>query len=405
VSAKVLRTLLALAFPGGVLLLAATAMMHFEIVPEPAWEFLPYFAYLVFAVALVLSVMFNRSRVFFAMLTLVITDLTLRWIMPRMAAAGVDRIVFDALAFLLPLNLLALAFANDRGIVTGRGRLRLGFIGLQAIAVAVICLPQQAAAAALLQYSFIDPGVPEWSRVSQPALLSFVVGGTVLLVRLLKRHRPVESGLFWTLVAAFVALNAGSSMHLSSTYFATGGLILAIAVVETSYSMAYRDELTDLPSRRAMNETLLKLGDTYAIGMVDVDHFKQFNDTYGHATGDQVLRMVASKMAEVSGGKAFRYGGEEFAVIFAGMSVEEAFPKLQSLRQRIENSRFMVRGKDRRKSGGRPNGRKRETNVTVSIGVAASRPEENLTPEQIIKLADRALYQAKKSGRNCVMVS
>lgn len=86
--------------------------------------------------------------------------------------------------------------------------------------------------------------------------------------------------------------------------------------------MAYQDELTSLPGRRALKEYLLKLGSEYTIAMFDIDHFKKFNDTHGHDVGDQVLRMVASKLATVSGrGKSFRYGGEEFTLVFSEKSL------------------------------------------------------------------------------------
>jgi GGDEF domain-containing protein len=78
--------------------------------------------------------------------------------------------------------------------------------------------------------------------------------------------------------------------------------------------------------------------------MVDVDHFKKFNDTFGHDTGDQVLRMVAARLAQATGGgKAFRCGGEEFAVLFAGKSAKEAYAHAEGLRQSIEEATFVVR--------------------------------------------------------------
>ena len=95
--------------------------------------------------------------------------------------------------------------------------------------------------------------------------------------------------------------------------------MVAIAVLQDTFRMAFRDELTGIPSRRALNERLAALGNRYTIAMLDVDHFKNFNDTYGHDLGDQVLKMVAAHIAGVGGGgKAFRYGGEEFTVLFPG---------------------------------------------------------------------------------------
>ena len=83
--------------------------------------------------------------------------------------------------------------------------------------------------------------------------------------------------------------------------------------------MAYDDELTGLPARRALNEALTRLRGVYTVAMVDIDHFKRFNDEHGHDVGDQLLRMVGARVGEVrGGGRAFRYGGEEFAVLFPG---------------------------------------------------------------------------------------
>jgi diguanylate cyclase (GGDEF)-like protein len=170
--------------------------------------------------------------------------------------------------------------------------------------------------------------------------------------------------------------------------------------------MAYLDELTQLPSRRALNEALLKLGDTYTIAMADVDHFKKFNDTYGHESGDQALRLVSSRLAHIAGGgKAYRYGGEEFALVFPGKLSEEVFVYLDRMRRIIEQSTFMVRGKDRRKGKrAAARGAKKETNVTVSIGLASTNGDR-LLPSEVLRMADQALYKAKAKGRNCVVTA
>jgi diguanylate cyclase (GGDEF)-like protein len=140
--------------------------------------------------------------------------------------------------------------------------------------------------------------------------------------------------------------------------------------------------------------------------MVDVDHFKKFNDTYGHDSGDQALKMVASRLAHVTGGgKAYRYGGEEFAILFPDKPVEEAFTYLDRMRRLIEQSPFMVRGPDRRRTRRKKQkaGGKTETSVTVSVGIAASQRNE-FTVEEVLRAADQALYKAKNRGRNCTVI-
>ncbi len=140
--------------------------------------------------------------------------------------------------------------------------------------------------------------------------------------------------------------------------------------------------------------------------MIDIDHFKRFNDRYGHAVGDQVLRMVASTMERVpGGGTAYRYGGEEFALVFPGQTAADVMPALDALRKAVEATCFVLRGPDRpREKPEKPKSKSGPQNavlVTVSIG-AADRNERRRRPEQVIHAADMALYRAKNAGRNRV---
>jgi diguanylate cyclase (GGDEF)-like protein len=191
-------------------------------------------------------------------------------------------------------------------------------------------------------------------------------------------------------------------------YFSAAGLILVFTSIETSFSMAYIDELTELPGRRSLNETLVNLGKKYAIAMIDIDRFKKFNDTYGHKTGDDVLKMVASKLKELTGGaKVFRYGGEEFTAVFPGKTAKEVVPHLDTYRKIVESTPFTVRGRGRRKRSVEDRGKikragRKGINITVSIGVAS--PNRRMTtPEKVLKTADRILYKAKREGRNRVL--
>jgi GGDEF domain-containing protein len=153
---------------------------------------------------------------------------------------------------------------------------------------------------------------------------------------------------------------------------------------------------------------------------VDIDHFKSVNDTFGHETGDHVLAMVASSLAKVTGGgKPFRVGGEEFTILFPGKSGSEVLEHLEILRQAIEDNPFRLRGVDRRASPRGPDrrssahkksvSRKAKTirgalQVTVSIGVAESE-DADMHVEEVLNLADQALYSAKRSGRNRIEVA
>ena len=189
-------------------------------------------------------------------------------------------------------------------------------------------------------------------------------------------------------------------------YFGTAGLILVYAVLEHGYEMAHRDELTGLPGRRALKKVMLELGGRYAVAMCDVDHFKTFNDTFGHEAGDQVLRFIGSKLSQVGGGaRAFRYGGEEFTVVFPGRTAEEAQPFMDSLREAIAASSFGLRspGRAEKKTG---QGSEEQVFVTITVSIGGAENSKKLaTPELVLEAADGALYRAKASGRNCVRLA
>ena len=142
--------------------------------------------------------------------------------------------------------------------------------------------------------------------------------------------------------------------------------------------------------------------------MCDVDHFKKFNDTHGHDIGDQVLKLVAARLAEVEGGgMAFRFGGEEFCVIFNGRTADAALPHLEAIRISIERYQMAVRNDERPRDpqeGTRLRGAtlpQKRLSVTISIGVADRKGLE-MKPAEAIKAADLALYRAKEGGRNKV---
>jgi diguanylate cyclase len=156
------------------------------------------------------------------------------------------------------------------------------------------------------------------------------------------------------------------------------------------------DALTGLANRRALEEfvrsaqiTSMETGEPLSILMIDIDHFKKFNDSFGHQVGDQVLRLVAKVLQENVRGDdlAARYGGEELMAVLPGTAVDICAEIAERIRRRISEARLT-----RRATG------EEISSVTVSIGVAQFRLAESA--EMMIERCDRALYQAKRSGRN-----
>jgi diguanylate cyclase (GGDEF)-like protein len=250
----------------------------------------------------------------------------------------------------------------------------------------------------------------QWMSLIQMAYPLFLAVFILLVVQYLREPRPLHAaqiigliGIFWMLPKTFIlpfTLNIMCSQVM---------LMIAAAVSHEAYQMAFRDELTGLPGRRALNERMQRLGRNYVIAMTDVDHFKKFNDTHGHDVGDQVLRLVASRLSRVTGGgRAYRYGGEEFALVFAGKTAEECLPHLEAVREMIANYAIQLRDQNSRPQDD-STGRQRRggsasstVSVTISIGVA-ERQADHRNPDEVLKSADQALYSAKGAGRNCVM--
>jgi diguanylate cyclase len=159
------------------------------------------------------------------------------------------------------------------------------------------------------------------------------------------------------------------------------------------------DPLTSLANRKFFDEALAKAlaaarskGEPVSLMLTDIDHFKKFNDNYGHLTGDQVLRLVASAVKQNVKGQdiAARYGGEEFAIVLPNTVLRSALTVADHIRCAVMNKELMKR------STGEHLGR-----VTISIGVASMR--SNDTPQSLIERADVCLYSAKRSGRNRVI--
>ncbi len=404
------RTILSFAIPGGVLLLAMALVLHWGLLPLASSPLVDFYRYAVLVAGLTLAWRFSSSQLFFAVLLLVLAAAGMRLAGERDTA----EVARNAIGLLLPINLIVLSFGRGPGFHPATTVSRATALFVQSVAIVVISRPEQDLQLKWLEYPVFPSGLFSWTGLPQPILAAFFVGFAMLLAQYVLHRRSVDKACFWALAAAALGLQLGQSARLASAYLTTGGLILIVAVVETSYAMAFRDELTGLPSRRAFNQTLLALGQQYTIAMADVDHFKQFNDLYGHETGDQVLRLVASRMAQsAAGGQVFRCGGEEFAVVFPGKSVRQALASAEAMRKYVEEVSFVVRGPDRSRRS-RPERRRgpnrrvgqggpKQVGVTISIGLAEPRGE--MDSVHVVRAADHALYMAKENGRNRVEIA
>ncbi|MBP1728595.1 MAG: diguanylate cyclase [Deltaproteobacteria bacterium] len=376
---------------------------------NPAYtELLLIAPYLAAVTGMFLSVHFHRGRPFTALLLVALFYYAYRTFLVDGITGYADQGIYFSFALLLPFNFALLAVMSERGIFSVAGRLRFIFLLVQAFLAWFAFRHYAEDILPLLTRIFFPLAALDGLPLPQPLLL--FAGLLLILIFILAalRQAPIESGLLGGLGALVITLAAISRPDIPATFCTAAGLIITLSILQDSYNMAFRDDLTGIPSRRALNESLHGIGRRYAVAMLDIDHFKQFNDTYGHDVGDQVLKMVARKILAVSGGgRAYRYGGEEFTVIFSGKSSAEAVPHLEALRQVIAEYRLVLRGDDRPKDARQGESKRgsrsdsTEVSVTISIGVAEAGDAQRSVAE-VMKAADKALYKAKSKGRNQV---
>lgn len=387
--------------PTAILLAAVWLQPQLDVLHGSYRALVPYLPYAVLGVGLALSCGFNQSRVFFALALLLLIYWGVDSALPQASADPASReAVPNAVRLLVPLSFAVISLMEERGIFTWRGIVRLVALLVPSAAVGLLVLWGGAGQApAWWPEALWRLLTPTPSPIAMA--LPFVVAG-LLLVRLTWRPTVTDGALLGALAAGSLALHDRTEPLGMELFVTVAGLLLVLGVVQDGYRKAYVDDLTGLPGRRALEEELLKLSGHYTMAMLDVDHFKKFNDAYGHRVGDQVLRMVASKLYQVSGGgRPFRYGGEEFSILFSGKSADKALPYLDELRARIAETPFAVR---RRRRGPEHRGQgssAERAKITVSIGVA-ERDRRHATAVSVLKAADRALYKAKRGGRNRV---
>jgi diguanylate cyclase (GGDEF)-like protein len=394
---QLLRPLLLLFVPGT--LFSVALYLHLKVTVPSAWgPLLDMFPYLAVAAGVFLGWRFNRTRVLWAIAVLILVERAL-----TLSTPFAREYVLQVAPVLVPLNLALYSWWSERGLFTLHGLLRLVILLFQLGGVFWLYLTSAGEVIAWLDRPLMASPLLDQSPLSQISMLVILLSLVALVIRFSMKREALESSFCWALGAVV------AGFWRPQDFVFWGGVaafLLTIALIESSFKMAFNDELTGLPARRAMNEFLLKVGRRYTVAMVDVDHFKKVNDNHGHDVGDQVLRMVSTCLRRVSGGgRAYRYGGEEFVVIFPNKGIDRALPHLEDLRETISRASFVVRGRKRPKQKpesqkGKSSG-KAQLQVTVSIGVA-TRDDKNTTPEQLIKAADQALYKAKKGGRNQV---
>lgn len=401
-----------------VLLALAYLTMDAVLMLQPAYQvLLVNLPYLLILLAILLSQHFSQGRVGFAALIMGLAYWVIQNRLQTPLSGGTVLLEYVLLGAGLAVNLPLFAMLPERRMFSRRGLIYL-----------VLLLSQLGAAAFFVSLISAQPdsGLSGWvgnflanyfSRSFEQFILPLRLAalltlslGIIIALQYIRGH-TADQVFFGSILAASWTLVKFQQPFISTLLFSAAAAVMLLNLFLCSHDMAFLDELTGLPGRRALNTELKHLGRCYTIAMLDVDHFKKFNDTWGHDTGDNVLRLVASRMMNLKGvGKAYRYGGEEFLVLFNGMSAKDCKPDLETLREAIAEYKITIRDAKRRPSdkkgigmrGNQRNGK--QVSVTISIGVA-EQSQHLITPSEVIKAADKALYKAKKAGRNCVVTA
>lgn len=366
--------------------------------------------YILLSVAVMLCHTFKQGRMAMVSVTMLVAYLIIQVRLQSPLNTGTTLLELSLLAALLPVTCLLVYAFPDNG-VNSKSML------LYALVLVLFMVWTQ-----LIVSHFHAGGFESWSEgilfvvrdfSKLPLVLVLyslcLLGLTAILV--LVYNRSIDVVVYSAILIASCTFIFFDVQYISSTMFSLSGTLIIIYVMSASHDMAFNDQLTNIPGRHALEVDMKHLGRKYSMAMVDIDHFKKFNDTYGHDIGDDVLKLVARVLKETTGGaRAYRYGGEEFTIIFKGKYTEQVKEHLQALISEIQNYDITIRNTHERPDDHEVGMKKRGknskpadvVNVTVSIGLADSTTTRQ--PEEVLKLADNALYKAKETGRNKLCV-
>lgn len=400
-----LRPLGAILVPVAVLAAAALLLEPATHLDPALLNLLVYLPYMLLLVAGALAYYFNRSREFACAVLLIGVYWLIRTRLQVPLDTPVPQAVYALVGTVVPVSLLLQFVATERGLWTWHS-LRLVLLGPLLLLLGMWAYGDDPGTAARLA-AWFPPKPLSGYVLSAGASAFFAIALAGMIGWMVLGKMRLESALPGALACVFAALAFFQVPLISMVMFSAAGVLIVTGLLQRSYQMAYRDELTGLLGRRALEERFLALGRRYTIALLDVDHFKKFNDTHGHRAGDDALRMVASHLERVGGGgTAYRYGGEEFCIVFPRRNLDECVPHIRELRQTIEDYPLVLRDTEHRPEDSKAGRKKRAAasrskglHVTISVGLAEPKEPDD-TPETVVKAADEALYEAKGAGRN-----
>lgn len=391
-------------------LVAGTFASHSDIVAIMSQhvDVLLLLPYILLSLVIMLCQPFNQSKTGISAMLMLLAYYLIQQNLQAPLSQSQTGLTYILLAVLLPLNLFQLHFIPERRLFSRFGLIYLSVLGLQLCwGWLLINHVNPERYNTTWQMYFYTLG--DYSPLPLLLIILIVALACASASIILKRNQGYDQATFICLLFTGLTLFQFQQPYISSVAFTAASSLLLLNLISCSHELAFIDPLTGIPGRRAMETELKHLGRTYTLAMLDVDHFKKFNDKFGHKTGDDVLRLVAQLLLNINiKADVYRYGGEEFTILIKGKTKNQCLDALEELREAIASYPMHIRDFEKRPSddedGKRKRGKSKQSEVvqiTVSIGVADSL--EDSRTANVLKVADKALYKAKQNGRNQVV--
>jgi diguanylate cyclase (GGDEF)-like protein len=394
-----------LLMPGLILALSVICFYAIDKLPHIELVFLHYSFYVLALLAFAITCFFKYSRPAFFIITLCFAYLLINYIKFNKGDAFSSSIEYKALCFFIPLNLFIFSFQPLKGIFNKNGLIKFLFILTQFTLIdfytnRIGSLYSKETVDLYLSnidsfFSYKIFGDYLFNTIPNLALFLFVITITNLIIRAALSGATIDYSLLCVSITCFMATAYSKNSTALAIFYSASCLIIIISIIQHIRYIAYHDILTKAPTRLALFSDIKRLPNKYSVALIDIDDFKNFNDNFSHDVGDKVLTMTAKELAKIGGkGQLYRYGGEEFVIIFPNLTKNEAFGHLEEIRKKISEAKFVLEENSDKKQ--------KNYNITISIGVAEKkRSDASINP--VIKRADKAMYKAKENGKNLTL--
>lgn len=312
-------------------------------------------------------------------------------------------ILFVLIGPMLAINFIFVAATQEKGFYNKNGLRHLYLIVIELMVLIWFVNFSPELLLKYLYYPYFVAPLFDTTPMYQSTIILNSIAFLILLANAIVKQKVEMTGYLGAFIAIVLAQHFINSPTTSMMFFAVACLILILAIGLNNFRLSKIDLVTNLPSLRSFKNKLNTLDDRYCIALIDIDEFKEMTDEYGQEICDQILRMIASRSLRLGRkGFPYRYGKEEFALIFYDMQLHEANKYLATLCDSIANEPFLLRSKKRpffkpHSIVAQPSRSKisKPVPISVSVGIAEKQPHHTSSFE-VLLTAKEALERARE---------